>query len=376
MTQVMARTREKPPLSDTDLHYWVASALNLDPNQVTLALIAGDASPRRYYRVAGDHGLAVVAPNTQTHRSFLQVRDVLAAARVAVPEVYAAALDRGFLLIEDFGDDLLLPILSPHSVGAWYGMALKSLTQIVAIDPSETDLPHFDVAFIRRELDLCPEWFVQGLLGITPSPDFQGAFEALVATLTASITEQPQVVMHRDYHSRNLLCLMNGGLGVIDFQDAVIGPVTYDPVSLLKDCYIAWPRRRQVAWLADYRAALEERGQLANVTEHQFLRWFDLTGLQRHLKVLGIFARLHLRDGKSGYLPDLPRVLAYVTEVLALYAPTDPTIAEFHARFAADLLPAVRRASWFEGPFAEALNSEDAFSDGALLDDPGFEGGL
>lgn len=335
-------------MNNTDLQDWVAHALDPPDPAPALVLIAGDASPRRYYRVTGRAVLVVVAPDRASNTAFLQVRALLAAAGVVVPAVHAEDLARGFLLIEDFGDNLLLPMLSDHSVGAWYGQSLAALTRLVAIDPATANLPAFDAAFVRRELALFPEWFLAGLLGRPPSDALAEAFSALTDVLVATVAAQPQVVMHRDYHSRNLLALADGELGVIDFQDAVIGPVTYDPVSLLKDCYIAWPRRRQLAWLRDYQSALEADGLIDPVAPATFLRWFDLTGLQRHLKVLGIFARLKLRDGKPGYLADLPRVITYVEEVLALYADSDPAIAGFARCFADEVTPVVRTQPWSE----------------------------
>jgi aminoglycoside/choline kinase family phosphotransferase len=159
--------------------------------------------------------------------------------------------------------------------------------------------------------------------------------------------EQPQVVVHRDFHSRNLMVVRNQELAVIDFQDAVIGPITYDPISLLKDCYVSWPRQRQIGWLLDYKRLLVREQLMSAMSDDTFIAWFDLMGLQRHVKVLGIFARLCLRDGKPAYLEDLPLVLAYVIQALAIYAPSVPAIARFAEVFDQQVLPACKTQSWY-----------------------------
>ena len=202
-------------------------------------------------------------------------------------------------------------------------------------------------AFYRSKSICLREWFVPQLLGLPIDDAALKCLDAFSQVLCANAAEQPQVVVHRDFHSRNLMCLKTAGLAVIDFQDAVVGPVTYDPVSLLKDCYIHWPRTRQIAWLKDYQQSLEERGLIPRVSSGTFARWFDLMGLQRHIKVLGIFSRLALRDGKRRYLNDLPLALAYVEEALALYASTEPIIAQFHGWFSSIVMPACRAQAWY-----------------------------
>jgi aminoglycoside/choline kinase family phosphotransferase len=182
-------------------------------------------------------------------------------------------------------------------------------------------LPGYDAALLTRELGIFKEWFLNKLLDI----EVDGAlWEQIQEQLIASALAQPQVIVHRDYHSRNLMVLSEDSPGVIDFQDAVIGPITYDLVSLLRDCYIAWPEGRVESWLAQYFHRLKTTG-LVVCDETQFKRWFDLMGMQRHLKAIGIFSRLHLRDGKSGYLNDIPRTLGYVLSVCSTY----PELAEF-----------------------------------------------
>jgi hypothetical protein len=319
-------------------------------------LIAGDASPRKYYRVSlpaagakiAQHLIAVDSPASEKNPEFLHMRALLASAGVRVPDLVAADVDAGLLLLEDLGDDVLLPVLSDHSAGAWYAMALNTLGRLVGIETATAGLEQYSAAKLTAELNLFREWFIPRLLGLEWDSGWEEVFEGLSAALVANALEQPQVVVHRDFHSRNLMVVHNGELAVIDFQDAVVGPITYDPVSLLKDCYIRWPRQRQLAWLLDYRRLLAEQGEVCDVSEATFIRWFDLMGLQRHIKVLGIFARLCLRDGKSAYLNDLPRVIAYVQEVLALYAADIPAVEAFAHCFNGIARPACLQQSWFQ----------------------------
>ena len=204
------------------------------------------------------------------------------------------------------------------SVERLYGDALAVLAVIQACAPTD-ELPIYDRSFLLRELGIFREWLLCHDLGLELNPEgdamLDGAFEALVA----NALEQPQVCVHRDFHSRNLMVVPGHNPGVLDFQDAVVGPVTYDLVSLLKDCYIAWPRDRVRDWVAGYFGLAVQSGILEQRHEGQFLRWFDLMGVQRHLKAAGIFARLYRRDGKPAYLADIPRTLGYVLEAADLY---------------------------------------------------------
>jgi aminoglycoside/choline kinase family phosphotransferase len=198
-------------------------------------------------------------------------------------------------------------------------------------DGAARDLPRYSEALLLREMDLMPEWFLGRHLALQTSAAERVMLEQLFAALTQAALAQPGAFVHRDYHSRNLLVTPDMNPGILDFQDAVWGPVTYDLVSLLKDCYIAWQPARVRAWALQHRELLLARGFPVAAGEADFIRWFDLMGVQRHIKVLGIFARLHYRDGKSQYLKDLPRVLHYTQETAAAYAETAP-FAEFLAR--------------------------------------------
>ena len=324
-----------------------------------LTLVAGDASPRRYYRLAlGTDAaqrsiIAAISPPSEKNQEFILVRQLLAAASVRVPDIYAADLEHGFLALEDLGDATLLPRLNDDSVDAFYGVAMDHLLGLSRADVASSGLPHYSRELLQQELNVFIEWFAIGLLAVKNECDgqqfieMQAKFTGISKVLVDSAVSQPQVLVHRDFHSRNLMVLANDQLAVIDFQDAVIGPITYDPVSLLKDCYIAWPRAQQLVWLNQYQQRLEEAGVISPVASDDFIRWFDLMGLQRHIKVLGVFARLDLRDGKPAYLADLPLVLHYTREALALYQDKIIEVEEFASWFEETLMPLVIRQSWF-----------------------------
>ena len=202
------------------------------------------------------------------------------------------------------------------------------------------DLPPYGRALLMREMELMPEWFLRRHLGLNISDAERGMLERLFEALSRSALSQPAAFVHRDYHSRNLLVTPDNNPGILDFQDAVWGPVTYDLVSLIKDCYIAWPAARVRDWALQYRERLLAKGFPLNLTETDFIHGFDLVGLQRHIKVLGIFARLYYRDAKSQYLNDLPRVLNYAREAAAQYAET----AEFSQFIAKRIEPQFQAA--------------------------------
>jgi len=336
-----------------ELLTWLAAVTGHDDSLLSVTLVAGDASPRRYFRVRLDTEgktqpslIAVISPPTEKNEAFLAIRDLLEASAIKVPSLVTADLQAGFFLLEDFGDALLLDALRQGQISQWYPQALQILKRQRSIDPSATELPQYDEALLAQEMDLFPRWFLGDLLGFTDTEIDAAHLQEVWGCLVDNAMVQPQVVVHRDFHSRNLMCLDSGELGVIDFQDGVIGPMTYDLVSLLKDCYIVWPRDTQLAWLQQaYDDVPDDIGN-GGVSFAQCVRWFDLMGLQRHIKVLGIFSRLCFRDGKPQYLEDLPTVLAYVAEALNLYREQEPRLAVFAEWFEADLMPRAALQPW------------------------------
>lgn len=321
-------------------------AANHEP---ALTVIAGDASNRRYFRLKLGEQTYVVAeapPATEKNPEFLAVRQLLADAGVRVPALLAADLERGYLLLEDLGDRLLLPALSDQTVDGYYQQCFSVLHCLALAGKAGPALPAYDEALLSEELSRFPEWFVGKLLGYELDAKDKTAVEALADMLVTNALAQPRVLVHRDFHSRNLMIQPDGELAVIDFQDAVLGPVTYDLVSLLRDCYIRWPQDRVREWALAYRDSLVRQDLLEPIADAEFLRWFDWLGLQRHIKVLGTFARLYLRDGKEAYLDDLPMVIAYVEEVLDVYAPQETAFAHFRDWFARELKPRIVQQDW------------------------------
>jgi aminoglycoside/choline kinase family phosphotransferase len=297
---------------------WLAGDLGLQ--LLRLAPASADASFRRYFRawLAGGATRVVMdaPPDKEDVAPFLKVAALLAGCGVHVPQVHASDSNRGLVLLEDLGSD---PYLTRLRAGAdaepLYRDALDALLRIQVQGREAAGLlPPYDRATLAREMALMPQWFCERHLQLTLDDADRAVLADSFEFLTVGALAQPRVLVHRDYHSRNLMVLPSGNPGVIDFQDALAGAVGYDLVSLLKDCYIDWPRARVEQWVSGYRARLAGERALAGSSEREFLRWFDLIGLQRHIKVLGIFARLWYRDGKGGYLPDLPRTLDYVLD--------------------------------------------------------------
>ncbi len=277
----------------------------------TLSLLAGDASFRRYFRVTYDginQILMDAPPEKESTKPFLEVDKILTAKDILTPRIYAVNAAAGFILLEDFGDQLLLNTLNAENVDGYYKKAMDILFRIQADLPCANALPEFNTAFMLEEMDLFKTWFLENYLSLRLTNEEKQLINNSLSKIADEIQKLPQVMIHRDYHSRNLM-VIGDQLGVIDFQDAMLGPVCYDLVSLLKDCYISWPRAALLEWLNHFH----QRSTAANTMSFEaFTRAFDLCGLQRHLKVLGIFSRLYLRDGKSAYLKDLPLTLNYV----------------------------------------------------------------
>ena len=297
----------------------------------TIAPASSDASFRRYFRVTaeGKSWIAMDAPPEKEDLApFIKIARRLRALGLHVPEVLACDLEAGFALLGDLGHVAYLQRLKDETADRLYGDALGALVVLQTGTFTDPDfLPPYDDALLRREMALFPEWYLRRYLGCAPTEAQSKMLETAFDGLIASAHAQPQVWVHRDYHSRNLLVNDIHNPGILDFQDAVCGPITYDLVSLLKDCYIAWPRARVVDWVKGYCHLSRESGLHRCEDDVLFLEWFDRMGIQRHLKVAGIFARLHLRDGKSGYLGDLPLTMRYLKEATAL----SPDLAELHA---------------------------------------------
>jgi aminoglycoside/choline kinase family phosphotransferase len=309
---------------------WVGEELGHRLERVSVA--SADASFRRYFRahLAGGRSVVVMdaPPAHEDIGPYLRVSQLLKGVGVHVPAVHAVDERRGFVLLEDLGSEPYLAALQDRSRGdALYGEALAALLAIqVRGGEAAAALPPYDAATLQREMDLMPEWFAGRHLGLELTAEDREELAAAAAVLRAEALAQPVVFVHRDYHSRNLMVLPTAGPGIIDFQDALAGPVGYDLVSLLKDCYIRWPRAQVEDWLRAHRAALCAAGAaaLAGGSDREFLRWFDFIGVQRHIKVLGIFARLCWRDGKPGYLDDLPLTLEYTLDACARHPELAP----------------------------------------------------
>jgi len=302
------------------LNEWLGNVLNHSP--YTINAIPGDASFRHYFRVMclGKNYIVMDAPPTHIKlQPFLNVANLLKSHHVHVPEIFAFENELGFALLEDLGDTLLYSQAYQQEAEKYYLLALDT---IIAMQQCATDNPHlplFDDAFMLQEMQLFQTWFLEGWLGMQVSASEQVCIGRSMQQLADQLASQPQLFMHRDYHSRNLLIIKSDSdlsMGVIDFQDAMRGPWTYDLVSLTKDCYINWPKERQDDWVSYFYQQLPNQFGWSLAEFQQAVDW---CGLQRHLKVLGVFCRLHLRDKKSSYLHDLPLTLQHVLRVLARY---------------------------------------------------------
>ena len=304
---------------------WTRGALD-DPG-AELERATADASFRSYWRTlsAGQSWIVMDAPPDQEDiRPWLDIAQRLTAAGLHAPSIRAADPESGFVLMSDLGDRLYLPELNQESAEALYGDALAAL-QVMQTQIDSSDLPPYDEQRLVAEMELLPEWFLQRHLGYTPDCAEWDVIELAFRALVGNAQRQEQAFVHRDFHSRNLLVCAADSPGILDFQDAVRGPITYDLVSLLRDCYIAWPDQQVYRWVESYRLQLVGAG-VTHVDSASFRRGFDLMGLQRHIKVLGIFCRLWYRDGKAAYLRDLPLVWQYTREIGRRYAETAPLI--------------------------------------------------
>jgi len=309
-----------------DLNVWLEPQLEAlfarrgwgEVPEMSLIPASSDASFRRYFRwEAGQRSFILMdAPPPQENcRPFVAIAGLLAEAGVHVPEILAADLDQGFLLLSDLGRQTYLDVIDADNADRLFQDAIEALLtfQVGAIPAA---LPSYDEALLRRELHLFPEWYVGRQLGREFSEDERALWDRMCKVLIDSALAQPKVLVHRDYMPRNLM-LSQPNPGVLDFQDAVAGPVTYDITSLFKDAFLSWPEERVLGWLQGYWEAARARGIPVQESFAEFHRASDLMGVQRHLKVIGIFARICHRDGKPRYLADVPRFFAYLDGVVA-----------------------------------------------------------
>lgn len=296
----------------------------------TLEPASGDASFRRYFRLRdrGESYIAVDAPcDREDSRPFVRVANWLVAWGLNAPQVLEADLEQGFLLLNDLGIRHYLDVLEASSAERLYRDALNALAVMQARGAAVAkEIPPYDETLLRTEMGLFDEWYLGRHLAVTLTACQRDTLANAHQLLVESALAQPRVFVHRDYHSRNLLITEQNNPGILDFQDAVWGPLTYDLVSLLRDCYIAWPADQVQRWALGYRELALRSGVVSACDEEEFLRWFDWMGIQRHLKASGIFARLNYRDGKPGYLKDIPRTLGYIEAVSAAY----PELQDFH----------------------------------------------
>ncbi|MDQ2702983.1 MAG: phosphotransferase [Pseudomonadota bacterium] len=305
---------------------WARDAL--DAPAATLVRASVDAGFRSYWRSEGasagapSHIVMDSPPDREDVRPWLRIRDLLEAGGVRVPKVLARDVERGFLLLEDLGTQTLLHAIDADNADAMFDAAIEQLLKLQAIAPP-ADLPAYDEALLGRELRLFDEWFLGRHLGMALDCDALEALDLAYRRLIDAALAQPQVLVHRDFMPRNLMPAGDGGLAVLDFQDAVRGPIAYDALSLFKDAFLSWPQPRVDAWLGRYHARASAAG-LPLPPLARFRRDADWIGVQRHLKVIGIFARLHHRDGKPKYLADVPRFFAYLDEVLPRYTELAP----------------------------------------------------
>ena len=305
------------------LTQWLSS---LYPNEsFTIAPASADASFRRYFRATFANRALIVMdapPQHEDCKPFLHVGELFESAGTHVPHVYAQDLTQGFLLLSDLGHTTYLQALTADNARQLYGAATDALIKI-QLASKENELPCYDEALLRRELNLFPEWYIAKHLGVTLSAKQQSKLEEVFARILANNLAQPCVYVHRDYHSRNLM-VSEPNPGILDFQDAVYGPITYDLASLFKDAYIKWDEEEIMDWLIRYWEKARKAGLPVREDFGEFYRDYEMMGVQRHIKVLGIFARLYHRDGKDGYLKDMPLVFEYLYRASVRYIDLKP----------------------------------------------------
>ena len=309
----------------TQLHQWLSG---LFPNQpFTLTPASAEASFRRYFRATFADKVFVVMdapPQLEDCKPFLKIGALFEAAGTHVPHVHAQDLAQGFLLLSDLGNQTYLQALSADNAKQLYGAATDALIKIQLASQPDV-LPVYDEALLRRELNLFPEWYVAKHLGVTLTAQQSAKLEECFQRILRNNLAQPRVYVHRDFHSRNLM-VTEPNPGILDFQDAVYGPITYDLASLFKDAYIRWEEAEMMDWLIRYWEKARQAGLPVREDFGEFYRDYEMMGVQRHIKVLGIFARLSHRDGKDGYLKDMPLVFDYLHRAAARYIDLKPLL--------------------------------------------------
>lgn len=290
---------------------------------------SSDASFRRYFRIDGADGATYIVmdapPPQEDVRPFIHVAEVFGATGVSVPQVIAQDVERGFLLLSDLGSTTYLHQLTHDSAHKLYIDAIDALV-LIQVQSQPEIFPEYDRALLLKELMLFPDWYISKHLGLTLTENQSATLNKVFDALLANNLAQAQVYVHRDYHSRNLMVLEKGNPGILDFQDAVYGPITYDLVSLLRDAYIQWDEEMVLDWAIRYWERAKRAGLPVNPDIDAFYRDFEFMGVQRHLKVLGIFARLYHRDGKDAYLKDLPLVMEYTRNAANRYTVLKPLV--------------------------------------------------
>ena len=309
------------------LENWVKEQFPAKP--FTLQPASADASFRRYFRVSfKDQTLIAMdaPPQQEDCTPFLQVAEILAATGVHVPKIVAQNLEQGFLLLSDLGNTTFLQALNDQidSANQLYGDAIDALIKLQLSQQVE-GLPVYDESLLLRELNLFPDWYIEKHLQKDLSEKQQAVLQSIFTRIIQNNLAQPRVLVHRDYHSRNLM-VTSPNPGIIDFQDAVVGPITYDLVSLFKDAYIRWDEERILDWMIRYWERARKAGLPVTADFAEFYRDFEWMGVQRHLKVLGIFARLNYRDGKANYLNDMPLVMHYLRKACERYRELAPLL--------------------------------------------------
>jgi len=324
----------------TAIQHWLESVSGVHP--ITLHPMIGDASTRRYFRVDVRGASFVVMdapPEHENCHAFVAIAKALREVGLNTPDILESDLTQGFLLLTDFGESTYLSSLNAQNADHLYDKALDALAVLQSCDfVNDHAIPPFTANFIQKEWSWHKEWFLEKFLGLAIS-DIENDLDRSYNQIVTAVMSQPHVFMHRDYHSANLMVLDENEVGILDFQDAFIGPVTYDLVSLLRDCYIAWPKDRVHGWVKSYHQKLIAQGMLENVSDEEFLRWFDWMGMQRHLKALLTFSRKHVRDQQSQYLRFVPRTLHYLLMVSEQY----PELIILHDFLRLTVKPAVER---------------------------------